>query len=122
MSRRPVPFRASRPFSLATLAVVGAVATVAMLASPRSASAAQLYGTTTVYYQSSDLAADHETRALYRRIAKAAAMVCPREDSLRPLETAVSRECQRQAMEGAVAKIGNPRLTAIFMHEFARYW
>jgi len=125
MSRRLVPFRAFRLFSIAashsTLAALGAMAALAMFALPRDASAAQLYGTKTVYYQSSDLAADQEARGLYRRIAEAAAMVCPPEDSRSRDETSASRACQRQAIARAVADIGNARLTAIFAHEIGRY-
>ncbi|MDE2261564.1 MAG: UrcA family protein [Gammaproteobacteria bacterium] len=118
---RPVPCTAFRPRSPAALAALCALMALAMLASPRSASAAQLYGTRTVYYKLSDLATGQGTRALYRRIAKAAAMVCPPEESLRPFETAMSRQCQRQAIARVVAKIGNARLAAISAQKLARY-
>ena len=98
-----------------------ALTMAALLASASGVSAAELYATRTVYYKSSELATDAGTRALYLRIAEAAAMACPPEDSRRPEATAVSRECQRQAIASAVARIGNARLAAIFAHKLWRY-
>lgn len=117
MSRR-TSHSALRPRALATL---GALTTVAMLAAPACAPAAELYATKTLYYRPSELATEEGSRALYQRIAEAAAMVCPAEDSRRPDETAVSRECQRQAIARTVAKIGSARLAAIFAHRLWRY-
>ena len=115
--------RITRHSALRSRAVTALVVltVVATLASARGVSAAELYATKTVYYKFSELATDEGARALYRRIAEAAAMACPPEDSRRPDETAVSRECQRQAIERAVARIDNARLAAIFAHKLWRY-
>jgi len=67
-----------------------------------------------VHYTQNDLATDRGIRALYRRIAEAAKLVCPEEDPRKLWQLSQSRACQRQAIGRAVAQIGNPRLTALY--------
>jgi len=64
-----------RPCTSAALLTLGALMTVALLASPTDVSAAQP-PETHVQYRSSDLATDRGVRALYWRIVYAARMVC----------------------------------------------
>lgn len=89
--------------------------TVALLASPAGVSAAQP-PETRVQYRSSDLTTDRGVRALYWRIVFAARLVCPPEDPRKLWQLVQSKECQRQAIARAVAKIGNPRLAALYAH------
>jgi UrcA family protein len=118
---RLVPHSTYRPRTLAALGALAVLTTGALLASPPVASAAQPYGTTMVYYNLSDLWTDQGARSVYRRIVDAAELVCPAEDSLNRTERAASEECQQQAIAGAVAKIGNARLAAVYARSLARH-
>lgn len=117
---RLVPDSTPRPRTLAALAALAALTTGALLA-PTVATAAQPYGTTMVYYNSSDLWTDQGAGAVYRRIVNAAEQVCPAEDSLSLAERAATKECQQQAIAGAVAKIGSARLAALYARTLARH-
>lgn len=108
-------------FHSRVLCALGALTAVVIFTLPRGASGAELYLARTLYYKPSELATEEGSRALYQRIAEAAAMVCPPEDSQRPDEVTVSRECQREAIARTVAKIGDARLAAIFAHRLWRY-
>jgi UrcA family protein len=118
---RLAPHSTYRPRTLAALGALAVLTMGALLVSPPVATAAQPYATTTVYYNLSDLWTDQGTRAVYRRIVNAAELVCPSEDSLNLSEIAASKECQQQAIAGAVAKIGNARLTAVYARTLARH-
>ena len=113
---------AASPRTLAALAV-GVLATAASLGSPAIAAAGQPVAAapqTSVYYSFRDLASDQSTRALYERIVSAARTVCPGYDSRDLADFAASRECQRQAVAGAIRQIGSARLAAVYSHKLAR--
>ncbi|HEY2036989.1 MAG TPA: UrcA family protein [Steroidobacteraceae bacterium] len=115
---RFAPNVSSRPRALAALAAMSALTTAALLALPSVASAAQPAADappqTIVQYSFNELATDGGTRAVYARIKRAAAAVCPSYDPM-DLEMAdVSKMCQRQAMARAVNEIGNARLAAVY--------
>jgi UrcA family protein len=120
---RLVPNSTHRPRTLAALATLAVLTAGALLAAPTAASAAPAaaYATAPVYYNSSDLATDRGIRSVYRRIVNAAALVCPSEDSLNLEEAAASKECQQQAIAGAVAKVGSARLAAVYARTLARH-
>ncbi len=65
-----------------------------------------------VHYSSDALATDSGARALYHRIARAAEEVCPAADS--HLIPEAVRECRAHAIAGAVDKIHNQRLAAVY--------
>jgi len=119
---RFAPSVSSRPRALtATLTALGVLAMATVLGSPTVASADQAAVEqaladglqTNVYYTSRDLSTEQGTRALYRRIVRAAREVCPGDDSRWPREVAASNQCQRQAIARAIGKIGSARLAAI---------
>jgi UrcA family protein len=121
---RFAPNVSSRSRTLAALAAVSALTTAAVLALPSVASAAQPPADappqTTVQYSFDELATDAGTRAVYARIKRAAAAVCPSYDPL-DLEMAdASKLCQRQAMARAVGEIGNARLAAVYKGHSAK--
>ncbi|HEX3912734.1 MAG TPA: UrcA family protein [Steroidobacteraceae bacterium] len=64
-----------------------------------------------VFYDSAALQTDAGARALYSRIVRAAAEVCPNDFSL--LATRLVRECREQAIANAVGKIHNERLAEL---------
>jgi UrcA family protein len=96
--------------SALTAAAVLALPSVASAAQPRADAPPQ----TTVQYTFSELATDAGTRAVYARIKRAAAAVCPSYDPLDLDMAAVSKECQQQAMARAVSQIGDARLAAVY--------
>jgi UrcA family protein len=96
---------------------MSALTAAAVLALPSVASAAQPADAppqTTVQYTFGELATDAGTRAVYARIKRAAAAVCPSYDPLDLDMAAVSKECQQQAMARAVSQIGDARLAAVY--------
>jgi UrcA family protein len=98
-------------FSLATkVLLMGALTGLAAAAgaSPADSDVPSLV----VHYSQDTLATDSGARALYHRIAQAAAEVCPADDS-RLIPEAV-RECRAHAIAGAVEKIHNQRLAAVY--------
>jgi UrcA family protein len=88
---------------IAGLGVAGVAA-----ASPANSEAPALV----VRYHADLLDTDSGARALYRRIARAAEQVCPNSYSLFMNRAIV--ECRRQAIAGAVEKIHNGRLAAVY--------
>lgn len=114
---RFAPNVSSRPRAFAALAAMSALTAAAVLALPSVASAAQPADAPphmAVQYTFNELATDAGTRAVYARIKRAAAAVCPSYDPL-DLEMAdYSKQCQRQAMARAVSKIGDARLAAVY--------
>jgi UrcA family protein len=121
---RFTPNVSSRPRVLsATLTALGVLTAAAALVSPTIGSANEQAADgmqTNVYYTQLDLATEQGTRALYQRIERAAADVCPVPDSLYPSAQAASKECQRQAIARAIGQIGSSRLAAIEAHAGAR--
>jgi|SRR5579872_4566299 len=112
---RPAQSVSFRPRALA-VAALGILSAAALLTSPEVASAGQPPADgmqTNVYYTLRDLATEQGTRKLYRRIVMAAQEVCPGYDSRWPQPVAASKECQRVAIAGAIASIGDARLAAI---------
>jgi UrcA family protein len=65
-----------------------------------------------IHYNNDALATDEGARALYHRIVRAAEQVCPPSDA-RLVPVAV-RECRQQAIAGAVDKVHNQRLAAVY--------
>lgn len=80
---------------------------VAAVASPAESDAPSLV----VHYSSDALATDNGARALYHKIAKAAEQVCPSDT---PMLRESVRECREHAIAGAVDKIHNQRLAAVY--------
>lgn len=104
---------------LRPLAGLGLLAATALLASPGHVGATQPSGylpAVSLNYALTDLATEQGTRALYRRIARAADEVCPPyiEGSLAfSRERALVRSCRQQAIDRAIQQIGNRRLAAV---------
>lgn len=111
-SHRPRAFIAA----LAALGVFGAAA----LASPAVASADANGFETNVYFTAQQLSTEQGTRAVYRRIVRAAEEVCPGSDSLYPDVVNKSKECQRAAIARAIGMIGSARLAAVDAQAVAR--
>jgi len=88
---------------IAGLAVAGVAA-----ASPANTEAPALV----VRYNTDMLETDSGARVLYHRIARAAEQVCPNDYSR--LVNRKIEECRRQAIAGAVEKIHNQRLAAVY--------
>lgn len=113
---RLAPNFSSRPRVLtATLTVLGVLTAAAALVSPAMGSTEPAADgmQTSVYYTRLDLASEQGTRALYRRIERAAEDVCPGSDSRYPSAVAASKECERSAIARAIGQIGSTRLAAI---------
>ena len=75
--------------------------------------------TIAVKYDPATLQTDSGARRLYARIADAAAQVCPNYDTPRWVTQRVQL-CREQAIEGAVAKVHNPRLAAVYLSSSKR--
>jgi UrcA family protein len=65
-----------------------------------------------VRYSADMLATDSGARALYRRLAAAAADVCPQSTESRIISPKIVR-CRNEAIAAAVSKIHNQRLAAV---------
>jgi UrcA family protein len=65
-----------------------------------------------VQYSTDSLATDSGTRALYRRLERAAEQVCPTASDTRIVSGLVLK-CRQEALTGAVNKIHNQRLAAL---------
>jgi UrcA family protein len=109
----PVAARAPmRRLKSVLLAVAGGLAVAAAgaaVASPQGD-----VPTDVVHYTQASLATDSGARAVYQRIAHAAARVCENQhvgDSRLPSHAEM--QCREHAIEGAVEKIHNPRLAAV---------
>ncbi len=68
-----------------------------------------------VKYDPAVLDTDAGARHLYARLANAAAEVCPNYGDPHFISRKV-QECREQAIEGAVAKVHNPRLAAVYQN------
>jgi UrcA family protein len=69
---------------------------------------------TTVKYSPQDLATPAATQALYHKLVRAAADVCPADSSSPRLLSPAVRECREQSVARAVFKINNPSLVAVY--------
>ncbi len=113
ISHRPRAFTAA----LVALGVLGAAA----LGSPAIASADDTGGfQMNVYFTAQQLSTEQGTRAVYRRIVRAAEEVCPGYDALDPDVVNRSKECQRAAIARAIGQIGSARLAAVDAQAVAR--
>jgi UrcA family protein len=105
--------RVVRPKITLAMIICGAVAAVGIGA----ANAATADGDglrTKVTYRSQDLATPEATRALYRKLVRAAEDVCPADTSSPHLLSPAVRECREQSIARAVFKINNPSLVALY--------
>ncbi len=66
-----------------------------------------------VRYGDLDLATEAGTARLYQRISAAAERVCPSADARDLKRAQVARSCQAEAIERAVASVGNARLASL---------
>src|ERR1700722_16508763 len=90
---------------LVALFGIAAVGASAAFASPVSAPRQ------VVRYDAVILSTDAGARALYSKPARAAEKVCPNTYSL--VNNRFVQECRERAIAGAIAKIGNQRLTEL---------
>jgi UrcA family protein len=67
-----------------------------------------------VRFNPQDLATQDGARALYRKLVRAAADVCPADASSPHLISPAVRECRDQSLARAVFKINNPSLVAVY--------
>jgi UrcA family protein len=67
-----------------------------------------------VRYTAASLATDSGVQALYRRIEMAAAKVCFIEPAGSRLPNQAVQKCRRDAVAGAVEKVHNTRLAALY--------
>ena len=109
-------------FKHAQLPGVRALTGIALLAAFVSSSwstpaaAAQPVGaapSVAVTYSAADLSTEEAANMLYGRIALAARQVCPKYDSRDLVAFSDSKSCQRQAIAGAIERIGSHRLAAV---------
>ncbi len=96
----------------AGLAAILSAATLIIAAAPARAAGEDTPAQYVVRYTNLDLQTDAGASALYRRIAAAARQVCP-DYSREPARVAAMRACRADAIERAVAGVGNERLAAI---------
>jgi UrcA family protein len=67
-----------------------------------------------VKYDPASLSDVDGARALYQRIVRAAAQVCPIENERYLRQAQLSRECREQSIARAVHQINNPRLAEVY--------
>lgn len=106
----------NRSHTFATLTALGVLAAAGSLAVPAVASAGQPSAAAlhaNVYYNLHELSTERGTHALYLRIVRAAAEVCPGGDSQYADVVAASQECRQRAIAHAITQIGNERLAAL---------
>jgi UrcA family protein len=68
----------------------------------------------TVNYDPQALSTQDGARALYRKLVRAAADVCPAGSASPHLLSAAVRQCREQSVARAVFKINNPSLVAVY--------
>ena len=68
----------------------------------------------TVRYNPQSLDTESGARALYSRLVKAAAEVCPQGSESPHWISAQVRECRAQALARAVFQVNNPKLAAVY--------
>ncbi|MGH8286952.1 MAG: UrcA family protein [Steroidobacteraceae bacterium] len=103
MSRYPVALAA------AAVSLGLSLATAAVLAAPATYDQRIIE----VEYGDLDLSSTGGAAALYRRLEAAAHDACAEGDSRDARAAARVRECERQAIAGAVARVDRPTLTAL---------
>jgi UrcA family protein len=68
-----------------------------------------------IQYTTASLTTDSGTQALYHRLVRAAERVCEEQHvSGSPFPSKSEMKCREQALAGAVEKIHNPRLVALY--------
>jgi len=68
-----------------------------------------------VYFKTASLSTEAGTQALYHRLVRAAERVCEGQHvSGSPFPSESEMKCREEAVAGAVEKIHNPRLVALF--------
>jgi len=67
-----------------------------------------------IHYTTASLGSDSGVHALYRRIEMAAEKVCMIEPAGTRLPSPAVLKCRREAVAGAVEKVNNPRLVAMY--------
>lgn len=67
-----------------------------------------------VRYRPEAVATEDGARALYRRLVRAAADVCPADASSQPFISQGVRECREQSIARAVFKVNSPTLVAVY--------
>jgi UrcA family protein len=95
---------------LLLLGLAGVAAAGTAVASPADSDTP----TVVVHYRTAELASDNGVRALYHQLAKAAERVCENESTGAPLPTQGELKCRQQALAGAVDKVHNERLAALY--------
>lgn len=73
-----------------------------------------------VSYSELDLTKPAGAEALYRRIRKAAFIVCGAYDSPMPLNYTAKSQCFKSAIDEAVSKVNSPLLTSLHQDENTR--
>jgi UrcA family protein len=73
-----------------------------------------------VSYGELDLSKPAGAEALYRRIRKAAFVVCGAQDSPMPWSYTARTQCFKSAIDDAVAKVNSPLLTSLHRNENTR--
>jgi len=66
-----------------------------------------------IHYDRRDLGSDRGVKLLYRRLVSASELVCPKPSNTIIVELSV-KQCREQAVAGAVLKINNQNLTAMY--------
>jgi UrcA family protein len=95
-----------------TMLVLGGLAGLAVAGTAGASTAPIDVPSIVVQYSSDTLATDTGTRALYRRLAKAAEQVCPSSGDTRLVNGEVLK-CRQEALTAAVSKVPSRRLAAL---------
>jgi UrcA family protein len=95
---------------LLLLGLAGAAVAGTAVASPPDSDAP----TVVVHYRTAELSNDNGVRALYHQLAKAAERVCENESTGAPLPTQGELKCREKALAGAIDRVHNERLAALY--------
>ena len=100
----------------------GLAAVVFGLASVNSYATNDIYGTRSVKvsFGELDITKPAGAQALYKKIRKAAFVVCGAQDSPMPWSFTARNECFKTAVDDAVAKVNSPLLTSLHRDEKTR--
>jgi UrcA family protein len=115
MNTMTTSIRSSRPRGLIAAAIVTAL--ISSFSAVCNAADAAGVPTTTVKYADLDLSTSQGAAALYNRIRFASEAVCAPAD--RDLASTFRRQqCLKQAITGAVAKVNQPALSALYAAKY----
>jgi UrcA family protein len=89
------------------------VAFFAVIAATNAAQARDDFPQTTVQYEDLDLTQHQDTVVLYQRLRFASAQVCGVGEVAGLQQKLLSRQCYREALEGAIQSVDNAALTAM---------